>query len=86
MSRKTTTAAPAATAPDFEQSLQQLEQLVARLERGDLPLAESLALFEQGVGLTRACHTALADAQQRVEILLKDGPRPFDADAETGND
>ncbi len=36
-------------APDFEKSLQELEELVARLERGDLPLAEALALFEQGV-------------------------------------
>lgn len=59
--------------PDFEQSLQALEDLVARLERGDLPLAEALALFEQGVGLTRQCHTRLSQAQQRVEILLKDG-------------
>jgi exodeoxyribonuclease VII small subunit len=72
-------------APDFEKSLQDLEKLIAQLERGDLPLAESLSLFEQGVALTRACHGALAQAQQRVEILLKDGSgetRPFDADAE----
>lgn len=59
--------------PDFEQSLQALEDLVARLERGDLPLAEALALFEQGVGLTRQCHARLSQAQQRVEILLKEG-------------
>ncbi|MEO6184953.1 MAG: exodeoxyribonuclease VII small subunit [Steroidobacteraceae bacterium] len=62
-----------AAAPDFEKSLQELEKLIAQLERGDLPLAESLTLFEQGVALTRACHGALAQAQQRVEILLKDG-------------
>jgi exodeoxyribonuclease VII small subunit len=72
--------------PDFEQSLQQLETLIGQLERGDLPLAESLTLFEQGVALTRHCHAALTDAQQRVEILLKagDGTRTasFDADAE----
>jgi exodeoxyribonuclease VII small subunit len=84
MSRKTKSDA----APDFEQSLQDLEKLIAQLERGDLPLAESLTLFEQGVALTRSCHASLAQAQQRVEILLKDSeaPRPFDADAETGND
>jgi exodeoxyribonuclease VII small subunit len=70
-----------AEAPDFEQSLAELESLIARLESGDLPLAESLALFEQGVSLTRRCHTHLADARQRVEILLKDGARPFDPDA-----
>lgn len=73
-----------AATPDFEKSLQELESMVTRLERGDLPLAESLALFEQGVALTRQCHTALADARQRVEILLQEGqpPRPFDPDAE----
>jgi exodeoxyribonuclease VII small subunit len=60
-------------APDFEKALQELETLIGRLERGDLPLAESLTLFEQGVALTRSCHTALAEAQQRVEILLKEG-------------
>ena len=77
-----------AAAPDFEKSLQELEKLIAQLERGDLPLAESLSLFEQGVALTRACHGALTQAQQRVEILLKEGGeiRPFDADADTGND
>lgn len=73
--------ATAAEAPDFEHSLAELEALIARLERGDLPLADSLALFEQGVALTRRCHTHLADARQRVEILLKDGARTFDPDA-----
>jgi exodeoxyribonuclease VII small subunit len=81
--------APIETAPDFEKSLQELEKLVSQLERGDLPLAESLALFEKGVGLTRSCHAALSQAQQRVEMLLKEGGErlvPFDADAESGND
>ena len=68
-------------APDFEKSLAELETLIARLERGDLPLADSLALFEQGIVLTRHCHAHLSDARQRVEILLKDGARPFDPDA-----
>jgi exodeoxyribonuclease VII small subunit len=71
-------------APDFEQALQELETLIGRLERGDLPLAESLTLFEQGVALTRTCHAALTEAQQRVEILLKEGEhdvaRRFDPD------
>ncbi|MEJ0100672.1 MAG: exodeoxyribonuclease VII small subunit [Pseudomonadota bacterium] len=70
-----------AAAPDFEKSLQELEALIAKLERGELPLAESLQLFEQGVALTRRCHGALADARQRVELLSKDGSTaPFDAD------
>jgi exodeoxyribonuclease VII small subunit len=76
-----------APAPDFEKALSELETLIAQLERGDLPLAESLALFEQGVALTRSCHGALAQAQARVEILLKEGDgdehlRPFDPDSE----
>jgi exodeoxyribonuclease VII small subunit len=68
--------------PDFEKSLEELEALVARLERGDLPLAEALALFEQGVAMTRSCHAALSEAQQKVEILLQEGgtarPGPFE--------
>ena len=69
-------------APGFEQSLQQLEALIAKLEGGELPLAESLELFEQGVALTRRCHTQLADARTRVELLLKDGgTTPFDPDS-----
>jgi exodeoxyribonuclease VII small subunit len=67
--------------PDFEKSLAELEALIVRLERGDLPLAESLALFEQGVALTRQCHDRLAEARARVQILLKDGARSFDPDA-----
>jgi exodeoxyribonuclease VII small subunit len=69
--------------PDFEKSLQELEQLVERLENGDLPLEESLRTFERGVALTRECQTALQSAQARVEVLLKrDGKAetvPFDA-------
>lgn len=76
--------------PDFEKSLEELEALVARLERGDLPLAEALALFEQGVAMTRSCHTALAEAQQKVEILLQEGgtarATPFEAAADPGDD
>ena len=72
-----------AATPDFEKSLQELEALIARLERGELPLAESLQLFEQGVALTRRCHTALAEARQRVDLLLKDGSTTsFDADSQ----
>ena len=76
-----------ATAPDFEKSLQELEALIAKLEGGDLPLAESLALFEQGVALTRRCHDALADARQRVDVLLKDGAtREFDPQSQGSDD
>ena len=60
-------------APDFEQALAELERLVERLERGDLPLDEALKTFERGVELTRHCQTSLKSAQQKVEILLKRG-------------
>jgi exodeoxyribonuclease VII small subunit len=66
----------------FEEVLRDLEEIVNRLEQGDLPLEESLTLFEQGVRLSRLCHTKLDEAQKRVEIVLKDeggkvATRPF---------
>ncbi|RCX28297.1 exodeoxyribonuclease VII small subunit [Thioalbus denitrificans] len=73
------------TAFDFEQSLAELESLVQRMEQGDLSLEDSLAAFQRGVELTRACQQALSEAEQRVEILLaRDAtePQPFDAGSE----
>jgi exodeoxyribonuclease VII small subunit len=55
----------------LEKSLEELEALVARLEGGDLPLEQALKEFERGVKLTRQCQTALQEAEQKVEILLK---------------
>ena len=55
--------------PDFEKSLRELEQLVEKLEQGDLPLDDALKAFERGVALTRSCQSALQQAQSRVEIL-----------------
>lgn len=63
----------AAKAPDFERALGELEQLVERLERGDLPLDEALKTFERGVALTRQCQEALKSAQAKVEILVARG-------------
>ena len=57
-------------APDFEQSLGELEALVTKLEQGDVPLEDALRTFERGVALTRQCQTALRTAQQKVELLL----------------
>ncbi len=56
---------------DFEAAMRDLEEIVERLEHGDLPLEESLKAFERGIMLTRTCQTALKDAEQKVEILLK---------------
>jgi exodeoxyribonuclease VII small subunit len=71
-----TTKAAKDQTPDFETAMRDLEELVERLEHGDLPLEESLAAFERGVMLTRACQTALKDAEQKVEILLKKSGEP----------
>jgi len=57
--------------PDFETALAELESLVEQMEQGDLSLDESLEQFERGIQLTRACQTALKDAEQKVQILLK---------------
>ena len=55
----------------FEGTLAELEELVARMEAGDLPLDEALRAFERGVQLTRECQTALQAAQQRVQVLIQ---------------
>ncbi|MFT3745914.1 MAG: exodeoxyribonuclease VII small subunit [Pyrinomonadaceae bacterium] len=57
----------------FETSLAELETIVGRLENGDLPLEESLELFEKGIKLSRECRTRLTNAERRIEILMKDG-------------
>ena len=58
--------------PTFEQALAQLEQIVQRLEKGELPLEESLKLYEEGVRLSRLCHGKLEEAEGRIELLVKD--------------
>ena len=62
-------------AQDFnlEQSLGQLEEIVQTLEDGDLSLEQAMKKFEQGVGLSRACQTALTQAEQRIRELIDDG-------------
>lgn len=62
---------------DFEKALAELESLVERLERGDVPLDEALRTFERGVALTRHCQACLQAAQQKVEILLKRSGEPI---------
>jgi exodeoxyribonuclease VII small subunit len=85
-------AKPADAEPlDFEGAMAELEQLVQKLEKGDLPLEESLAAFERGIALTRTCQTALRQAEQKVELLLqKPGGEtervPFDDDSGAEDD
>ncbi len=68
----------------FEQSLDELEKLVARLEGGELSLDESLRSFERGIALFRECQSALEQAELRVKLLLDpndpESAQPFDAD------
>ncbi|AAU92858.1 MULTISPECIES: exodeoxyribonuclease VII small subunit [Methylococcus] len=62
--------------PSFEEALTELEQLVERMEQGNLPLEESLKLFERGIELTRTCQKSLQDAEQKVQILLEENSLP----------
>lgn len=59
-------------AKTFEASLSELEQIVKQLEDGDLPLEESLKLFETGVKLSRECRERLANAERRIEVLIRE--------------
>lgn len=57
---------------DFEQALENLEELVSSMEDGELTLEESLLAFEKGVKLTRECQSALKNAEQKVQLLLNE--------------
>ncbi len=56
----------------FEAALSRLEEIVQELEKGDIPLDQSLKLFEEGIKLSRICNRQLEDAERKVEILMKD--------------
>ena len=55
----------------FEQSLKQLEQIVAELESGDIPLEKALSRFEEGIKLSQACTAKLDEIERKISILLK---------------
>lgn len=57
--------------PKFEESLSKLEAMVKSLEKGDLPLEDSLRVFEEGVRLSKDCLKLLDEAQKKVEILMQ---------------
>ena len=69
------------TAMSFEQSLDRLEEIVRHLEKGDLPLSDSLALYEEGTALIAACSKQLAEAEQKV-VKLRKGPDRFPVEME----
>ena len=72
--------------PSFEEALKALEEVVHKLESGDAPLDESIALYERGQELRRICQARLDAAQARIEAIIlgpdgsPQGTRPFDAD------
>jgi exodeoxyribonuclease VII small subunit len=73
----------------FEDALQRLEEIVDRLETGELPLEDSLKVFEEGVALARRCSKYLEEAEKRIELLTKDesgllktGPFEWDKDGQ----
>jgi exodeoxyribonuclease VII small subunit len=73
----------------FEDALSKLEKIVSKLEEGDIPLEESLRLFEEGIRHSRFCNQKLDEAEKRIEILLKDKdgglrPQPFDPSVNSG--
>ena len=71
--------------PTFEEQMVKIESIIKSLEKGDAPLAESLALFEEGTALVRSCSDMLDKAEQKVTKLIK-GPDgapvelPFDSE------
>ena len=80
---------PGETSPEnlsFEDALRELEAIVQRLERGDVPLDDSIALYARGEALRAQCQKRLADAEARIEKLsigpsgTPAGTQPFDAD------
>ena len=80
-----TPAQPPSPVAQFESSLDELEQLVQKMEKGEMSLDESLAAYERGVGLYRQCQGALEQAELRVKLLTDpadpDAALPFQPDA-----
>jgi len=71
---------------DFEAALAELEALVATMEDGTLPLAQSLAAYQRGVALTRYCQKRLTQAEQQVKVLEGDLLRPLDVASDIASD
>lgn len=65
---------------NFESQLQELETIVEQLESGELPLDEALKVFEKGVKLSRQCQQLLADAEQKVSVLMDNQEQAFEVD------
>jgi exodeoxyribonuclease VII small subunit len=76
---------------EFEKAFQQLEKIVQRLEGEEMPLDESLQLFEEGIKLSRFCHQRLEEVEKKIELILADAKgqpvvEPFEDDEELHQD
>ena len=68
--------------PSFEDALKQLEEIVQKLEQGELALEKSLELYEKGVQLSRLCHAKLEEAEGKIEMLIKDAKGDLATDSQ----
>lgn len=66
---------------DFESSLEKLEEIVAELESGDLPLEKSIKAFEEGIKLTRHCQNLLSKAELKIQKLVETSDGSIDLEA-----
>jgi exodeoxyribonuclease VII small subunit len=76
---------------EFEKAFQQLEKIVQRLEGEEMPLDESLQLFEEGIKLSRFCHQRLEEVEKKIELILADAKgqpvvEPFEDEEELHQD
>ena len=76
---------------EFEKAFQQLEKIVQRLEGEEIPLDESLGLFEEGIRLSRFCHQRLEEVEKKIELILADAKgqpvtEPFEEEMEEGDE
>ncbi|ERI08029.1 exodeoxyribonuclease VII small subunit [Aneurinibacillus aneurinilyticus] len=55
----------------FEEAMKQLEEVVQQLEAGDVPLEKAIALFQEGMALSKQCSEKLTDVEQKIEMLLE---------------
>ncbi len=69
---------PKKKTPSFENTLEELENIVNILESGDIPLEEALQQFEKGVKLSQECQKALSDAERKIQILIDNNLKNFE--------
>jgi exodeoxyribonuclease VII small subunit len=85
MAGRTSRTKSAGQAVDLDKSLAELENIVEKLESGDLPLDKSLQEFERGVRLSKDCQGALESAERRVQVLMGNTLQDFDDEPDNGS-